>query len=69
VAVVQQGHNRQVHTLHEVTTHSIQTQYTKHNNKGHPTTMNTKQIRITTTENKKIQQIQQLTQNTNNTRR
>jgi hypothetical protein len=32
------------YTLHEVTTHSIKTQYTKNNSKGHPTTMNTKQI-------------------------
>jgi hypothetical protein len=39
-AVVEQGHNRQV------TTHSIKTPYTKHNNKGHPTTMNTKQIQL-----------------------
>jgi hypothetical protein len=45
VAVVQQVHNRQVTTRHEVTTLFNQTQYTKHNNKGHTTTMNTKQIR------------------------
>jgi hypothetical protein len=40
------GHNRQV--THTQSNNTFK-QYTKHNNKGHPTTMNTKQIRLATT--------------------
>jgi hypothetical protein len=44
VAVVQQVHNRQVTHITRSNKTFNQTQYTKHNIKGHPTTMNTKQI-------------------------
>jgi hypothetical protein len=45
VAVVQQVHNRQVTHITRSNYTFNQTQYTKHNIKGYPTTMNTKQIR------------------------
>jgi hypothetical protein len=61
VAVVQQVHNRQV--THITQSNNTFNQNTKHNNKGHPTTMNTKQIRLTTTVNTEtIQQLQQIQQ-------
>jgi hypothetical protein len=44
VAVVKQVQNRQVTHITRSNNTFNQTQYTKHNNKGHPTTMNTKQI-------------------------
>jgi hypothetical protein len=45
VAVVQQVHSGQVTHITRSNNTFNQTQYTKHNIKGHSTTMNTKQIR------------------------
>jgi hypothetical protein len=45
VAVEQQVHNRHVTHITRSNNTFSQTQYTKNNIKGHPTTMNTKQIR------------------------
>jgi hypothetical protein len=58
VAVVQQVHNRQVTHITRSNNTFNQTQYTTHNIKGHPTTMNTK----TTVSTETIQQLQQIQQ-------
>jgi hypothetical protein len=70
VAVVQQGHHRQVTHITRSNNTFNQNTINKDNSKGHPTTMNTKQINnyskykenTTTTINTTI------TQNTNNKR-